>query len=160
MHSISEPLEFRKYMRAHPTSAWDSIPWLDVLLIVVFIATQSAWFVTAPGTSLQLPQGNSSGAFLREPTAILSVGPNELYFFDGEKVSQVALAKRLNEFVLRSRSVKSEVTLLIKADQQVPLQLLFNLMEYARMAGFSMVHLASEPGLLQDVTKPIPDREN
>ncbi len=146
MSGLTQPLEFRRYMTSAPRQGFDVIPFLDAFLIVLFVALNTSAFVVAPGATIQLPVSATIEASPAATTAVLTVDRNQLYFFEGRKLAEVSLQARLRDFVdLQKLSGPEEDTvLLIKADSSITSSTLFKLMEIARKAGFSKVHLAAE----------------
>ena len=152
MAGLTQPLEFRKYIRTAPRPGFDTVPFLDAILIAVFVALNSSAFVLAPGAAVQLPRSQSLEASQSVPTAVLTVDRNELYFFQGRKLARISLESQLREFVqdLEPEEQGEGAVLLIKADASIPSASLFTLMDIARNAGFTRVHLAAELKSQQD----------
>lgn len=147
MAGLTQPLEFRRFLVSAPRAGFDFVPFLDAVLIVLFVALNTSLFVIAPGTRIRLPESPAMESSPRSPTAVLTVDQNELYFFGGRKLSSLSLQAHLNSFVkevVHDGSGPVEATLLIKADASLPSRSLFALMDMARQAGFTEIHLASE----------------
>jgi biopolymer transport protein ExbD len=147
MAGLTQPLEFRRFIGREPKPGFDFVPFLDALLIALFLALNASTFVIAPGTLIRLPESTGFHDVRPAATAVLTVDRNELYFLEGAKVSSLSLESRLAGFVSQHRgdAADKEVTLLIKADASISSSGLFKLMDMARRAGFSQVHLAAEP---------------
>lgn len=143
MPRLTEPLEFKRHLQCRPVPGFDVIPFLDALLIVAFIALNTSVFVFSPGTTVQLPVSQSVEATRVGPSAVLTVGKNELYFFEGRKLARLTLQEHLSRYVA-SRQGDAAPVLLLKTDASITSSTLFNLMDIARKAGFSEVHLAAE----------------
>lgn len=143
MAGLTDPFEFKRHLRSQPRPGFDAVPFIDALLIVMFIALNSSAFVISPGTLIDLPVSNVVETLDAGPTAVLTVGRNELYFFQGKKLARLTLQQHLREFV-ESHKGESTPTLLLKADASIPSSGLFSLMDTARQAGFGEIHLASE----------------
>jgi biopolymer transport protein ExbD len=77
------------------------------------------------------------------PSAVLTVGRNELYFFEGKKLAKLTLREHLESFV-DTHTGNTAPVLLLKTDASIPSSRLFNLMDVARQAGFTEIHLAAE----------------
>jgi biopolymer transport protein ExbD len=146
MPGITQPLELRKYITCRPRSGFDVVPFLDVILIALFVSFNVSAFIIAPGTAVRLPASNSLELQSGSVAAVLTVDRNELYFFEGEKLSSLTLESHLRDYVRENKlgSEERPATLLIKADATISTQALFNLMDLAARAGFTEVHLASE----------------
>lgn len=146
MTSITQPLEFRKLIRAQPQPGFDFVPFLDALLIGVFIALNASAFIISPGADIRLPESSALLASRSDPIAVLTVDRNELFFFEGDKLSIRTLKSRLAAYVDARLQSDPEhpPTLLLKADESLSAGNLFNLMDLAREVGFARVHLAAE----------------
>ena len=147
MAGLTQPLEFRKHLQCAPKRGFDVIPFLDAFLIALFVGLNASVFVMAPGTAVQLPGSAAMEPAQTLPTAVLTVDRNELYFFEGRKLSTVSLNDRLEAFVNKAEEETGQqgAVLLLKADSTITSEILFNLMDAARDAGFTEVHLAAEP---------------
>jgi biopolymer transport protein ExbD len=147
MAGLTQPLEFRRHLLCAPKPGFDVIPYIDAFLIALFVALNASVFVMAPGTAVQLPASAAMEPAQTLPTAVLTVDRNELYFFEGRKLAALSLQDRLEEFIRRSEeeSGGEGAVLLLKADSTITSKVLFNLMDIARDAGFTQVHLAAEP---------------
>lgn len=153
MAGLTQPLEFRRYMTSAPRSGFDPVPFLDAMLIALFIALNASAFVLAPGTTIQLPYSDTMEAVESVPTAVLTVDRNELYFFQGSKLARTSLEAQLTRYVedIGPDREGSGAMLLLKLDSTITSSTLFGLMDVARRAGFSQIHLAAEPrGLKQE----------
>jgi biopolymer transport protein ExbD len=146
MPGITQPLDLRRFIRCKPTSGFDVVPFLDAILITVFVALNASAFIIAPGTTIRLPESTSVELQRGSVAAVLTVDRNELYFFDGAKLSALTLESHLANYVQEHGlgSNESPATLLIKADATISTRSLFKLMDLAGRAGFSQVHLAAE----------------
>ena len=146
MAGLTRPLEFRKYITTAPARGFDLVPFVDAILIALFVALNGSAFVLAPGTAVQLPSSDILESTRAAPTAVLTVDRNELYFFEGQKLARNSLESKLREYIENLGSLKQEegAILLLKADASINSASLFNLMDTARKAGFTQVHLAAE----------------
>jgi len=146
MAGLTQPLEFRKFIRTSPKPGFDVVPFLDAILIALFVALNASVFVLAPGTAIQLPESGAIEAAQSAPTAVLTVDRNELYFFKGRKLAKVSLEDQLRQYVesLGPEYQESGAVLLLKADASITSSALFGLMDTARRAGFTQIHLAAE----------------
>ena len=143
MAGLTDPFEFKRHLRSQPKPGFDAVPFLDALLIAMFIALNSSAFVLSPGTSIALPVSRVVETMDSRPTAVLTVGRNELYFFQGKKLARLTLQEHLKAYV-DSQRTETPPVLLLKADASIPSSSLFNLMDTARQAGFEEIHIAAE----------------
>lgn len=146
MPGLTEPFEFRRLIRCGPKQGFDVVPFLDAMLIAVFVALNVSAFVLSPGTAVELPESSSMEPAQAAPTAVLTVDRNELYFFQGRKLAVVTLEDHLRQYV-EALPESQDPVLLLKADSSITSSTLFNLMDIARRVGFVEVHLAAEPVL-------------
>jgi biopolymer transport protein ExbD len=149
MAGLTQPLEFKRFMVSAPKPGFDFVPFVDAMLIALFVALNISAFVIAPGTTIRLPESSAVEAPRDSPTAVLTVDRNQLYFFQGVKLSRLTLEEHLTAFVdeiKRGNGDNREITLLIKADASIPTSDLFRLLDMSRRVGFGRVHLAAEPG--------------
>ena len=155
MAGLTEPFEFKRHLRSKPTQGFDTVPFIDALLIAMFIALNSSAFVLSPGTSVELPVSSVLESLDNAPSAVLTVGRNELYFFQGKKLAKVTLQEHLEDFV-GNYAGDTPPVLLLKADASIPSARLFSLMDIARQSGFGEVHLAAELNTqgMQDAKTP------
>jgi len=136
-------------MLSVPKAGFDFVPFIDAILISLFVSINISAFVHTPGTSIQLPDSPQLLATQVNPAAVLTVDRNKLYFFEGLKLAESNLEDHLGDFMSehRLRYGTEEATLLIKADASIQTEELFQLMDIAQRAGFTQVHLAAEPAL-------------
>ena len=133
-------------MRSGPRPGFDVVPFLDAVIIAFFVALNASAFVLAPGAAIQLPVSQTVESTPVAPIAVLTVDRNELYFFEGRKLAKSTLAYQLKAFVeeVGGDDGRAGAILLLKADSSITSSTLFSLMDVARSAGFSQVHLAAE----------------
>lgn len=145
MAGLTQPLDFRRFMRSGPACGFDFVAFLDALLIAGFVALNASAFMVAPGTVIQLPSSRAAEPAGAGTMAVLTVDRNDLYFFEGRKLARNALPERLKAFV-QTLSLQGEDApiLLLKADASIPSASLFQIMDAAREAGFAQIHLAAE----------------
>ena len=93
MAGLTQPLEFRKYMTSTPRQGFDFVPFLDAVIITLFVSLNISAFVFSPGTSIRLPASPYLLATQADPTAVLTVDRNQLYFFEGLKLAPDNLEK-------------------------------------------------------------------
>ena len=136
-------------MLSGPKAGFDFVPFIDAILISLFVSLNISAFVHSPGTSIQLPDSPQLLATQANPAAVLTVDRNKLYFFEGLKLTRNNLESHLNNFIDERKfgPDNGEATLLIKADASIQTDELFQLMDIAQRAGFTQVHLAAEPSI-------------
>jgi biopolymer transport protein ExbD len=140
--SITRPLNFRSLLRRQPGLRWSGLPFVDLTMIAAFLALGASPFLFVPGAEVDLVNVESGLMGSRAPAAVLTAGANQLFFFEGLKVDREALPATLAAHVATNPG--DERRLLLKIDQDAPLEDVFRILETARRAGFSSVHLAAD----------------
>jgi len=138
---ITGPLDLQRQLAA-PKLGFDAVPFLDLCVIGLFITMCSSRFVFAPGAPIDLPAiapDSRNGI----PTAtVLTVRKDGLIFFEGGDFRIESLPAGFGEFMSRNR--ESSPVLLVKAPHDVEMQVLLDIFDSARSAGFVKVQLAAE----------------
>jgi biopolymer transport protein ExbD len=144
MPGLTQPLDFRRHLRRPPAGGLDPVPFLDLLLVGLFLALNFSAFVIAPGSRIDLPRSESEGFLVSSSTAVLTVDRNQLFFFQGAKLSEAGLPGHFRRYLEDLPEEASAPSLLVKADTSIEAGVLFRLMDLARQAGFTKIHLAAE----------------
>ncbi|MCC5842470.1 MAG: biopolymer transporter ExbD [Opitutales bacterium] len=140
--SITRPLNFRSLLRRQPGLRWSGLPFVDLTMIAAFLALGASPFLFIPGAEVDLVEVETGLLGSRAPAAVLTAGANQLFFFEGLKVDREALLATLAAYVANHPGETRR--LLLKIDQDTPLEDVFRILETARRAGFSSVHLAAD----------------
>ncbi len=143
--SITRPLNFRSFMSRVPGVGFDSVPFLDVILIFVFLGIGSSSFVFSPGVEVDLVQIDSGMSGSVGPTAVLTVMPNEQFFFEGRKIPRDALESALKAYA--EALPPGRRYLLLKVDLTTSTEESLAILSAARRAGFDRVQMAGEERL-------------
>ena len=145
---ITRPLNLRSYMQ-RPDLRFNSVPFLDVCIIVLFFALANSRFILASGVGidfkeLDLPQAGESLVAGR-PTVgnftMVSFRQDDIIMFEGGRYLLDRVERPLQRYV-EQNGLEGSV-LLIKLDRSVPTEQLLRLCEIARRAGFSGVQIAA-----------------
>lgn len=144
MSSVTNAIDFKKFQNCRPRPGFDVIPFLDALLIAVFFFLNASDFVFAPGMRVDLPATTSEPTVIPRTVTVLTIGPNDLIFFDGAKIPRGALAEQLLRYVRQNPDAAQDL-LLVKTAADLSVAELFTIMDEVRAAGFSQIHLAAEP---------------
>lgn len=139
--SITRPLHLQSLIRLEPPHGWQVVPLVDLGLVILLLILGSSAFVLPPGMAIGLPQIDPKLARGTAITHVLTLGSNELIFFEGRKVSPQALDRLLLELAPENEPA----TLLIRTDATIGLARIIEVMEAARAAGYAQVQLASRP---------------
>ncbi|HMP88799.1 MAG TPA: biopolymer transporter ExbD [Kiritimatiellia bacterium] len=130
---------------------FDSIAWIDVvLLVILFIITQSAT-VKKPGLQVNLPvvQG-VTGA--RYDAHVLTIPQDGVYFFRDQRVNWTILSDLLRE----SAKIATDGELVIEADESLTHGTLAGIYNLAMEAGWKRIVLATriESRAIPEIIKP------
>jgi biopolymer transport protein ExbD len=134
-------------MRSHPKDKMDLLPFLDVLLIGLFVSLNFSSFIMAPGIEVTLPESSHFSGNPSAPVAVLTIDRNELYFFEGQMLTWDSLKGSFERYLSESRAnsaAQKDALLLLKAHRDLPLEVLIKSMDLANETGFTSIHLATE----------------
>ncbi|MDR0902769.1 MAG: biopolymer transporter ExbD [Opitutaceae bacterium] len=143
---ITRPLDLASQLRPPPRRN-DWVYMVNAALLAGFFLLFGSRFVLSPAlmtgdASLRLPRGNAAGVALVAASEVVSVKTNGQIFTDNGLVSQAQLRVWFADKIARN----SASALLIRADGGVSLDLVTQVSDAARQAGFKQVSLAIEPG--------------
>lgn len=136
-----------RFMRSHPKDGIDMVPFLDLLLIGVFVSLNFSLFVSAPGIAVTLPNSPSFATTAAAPLAVLTIDRNELYFFEGQMLTAETLRDGLQRYLaqqLEGPHGQRDVGLLLKSHRDLPSSVLIKTMDLANDLGFTSIHIAAE----------------
>lgn len=145
--SITRPLNLAAHLRA-PDRTIDPVPWINLMMLFVFVGLLHSRFLLAPGVTIELPSQSEAVLGAVQTTAVLTMsasgmeGDRPLILFQGKALNLEQIEGPLTEFVKLAKA--EETLLLLKADRNVRAQHLITLCETARRAGFGGVQLAAE----------------
>ncbi len=115
------------------------IPLVDVVLVLLII-----FMVTAPmlyrGIDINLPK-SATNTIKPETRAVLSIERDRRLFLDKDPVSPVQLERKLR--TLKDRS--SEVSVYLRADQDVPYGIVVEVMDSVKKAGIEKLGMVTDP---------------
>lgn len=145
--SITRPLNLAAHLRA-PDRTFDPIPWVNLMVLFVFIGILHSRFILAPGITIDLPSQQEASLSAVQTTAVLTMsasgvqGNRPFILFQGKVLNLDQIEGPLTAFVAQAKA--EETLLLLKADRNVRAQHLIDLCEIARRSGFGGVQLAAE----------------
>lgn len=136
---LSQPLRLERYIRTKPETRLESVPIIDILIIVVFFGLFGSPFVMPPGLAVDLEVSENlvSGVGV---TAVLTVKRDNMLLFEGQNL-------KLNQFEEKARNYlqgKENAVLLLRLDPGIKMDTFFKISGEAKKAGFSKVHVAGE----------------
>ena len=140
--SITQPLNFRSFVRRVPGLGFDAVPFLDVILLFVFLGIGSSSFIFAPGVDVDLARIDSGISGSVGSTAVLTIMPNEQFFFEGRKIPREALEPALAAYA--EMLPAEQRYLLLKVDLATSTEETFAIFSMVRRAGFDRVQMAGE----------------
>jgi biopolymer transport protein TolR len=115
------------------------IPLVDVVLVLLVI-----FMVTAPmlyrGIDINLPK-SATNTIKPETRAVLSIERDRRLFLDKDPVSPVQLERKLR--TLKDQS--SEVSVYLRADQDVPYGIVVEVMDSVKKAGIEKLGMVTDP---------------
>lgn len=157
--SFVQPFAFRERLRQVDTRI-DFIPVLDMIVIAMLVSLLFTRFVSLPGIRVDLPTTEMRMQHSAQTVAVLTIGNNGMFFFDGAVVNSATIEAGFRRYI-QSTDRETQV-LLIKANDVMQMQDFLQLCEIAKAAGFDQVQLAgkkkgdfepllpnSEPGIVQ-----------
>jgi biopolymer transport protein ExbD len=126
-------------------------PWLDILLLFVFVLLLESRLVLQPGVVVELPASAAVSGEETEMVAVLRVmdGPKgraEIVFFDDEpyEVNDASRMNALMAALAEHRRTHGYLTLTLFADKAAEHGTLTKLIQMARDVGLQRVNLATE----------------
>jgi biopolymer transport protein ExbD len=119
----------------------DPAPLVNVVFLLLLFFLLSSPFVLQSGMGIDLPVSNTPnvGDF---QSLVVAVMNKNMLFFNNQPTTLADLQKVLREEARRAPNQE----LIIKADKQVPLDVLVEIMNIASKAGLRGVNLATRPG--------------
>lgn len=148
MKKISSPLGFKQKTESHAPGFY-VIPFINVLLIAVFISILSSHFVYTPSLSIELPKASGKILGGAPSLCVVTVSQPNLIFFDGKVYQTDNLQSAFSKYIEKKKL--KEPHLLAKLGQQVNMQTFYKICEIAHDAGFASVMLAGNPEISKDI---------
>lgn len=137
----TQPLQLRSRLRSPRDLGWNFIPLVDLAIIGLLLGLHAYRFVYTPGPQVDLPRIPSATFTTSVSPAILTLGRQDMLFFQGQKVLPEALDGTLREYAALH---SPPPPLLVKMDASLSVQDLADILATARAAGFPSIHLAAE----------------
>ncbi|HTL52062.1 MAG TPA: biopolymer transporter ExbD [Planctomycetota bacterium] len=144
---ITRPLDLEARLSPPPRDL-NFVGWVNVGVIVLFFSLLGSRFVLTPGlpigtgeSGLVLPEGGEPAVSTGAASVVVSYRRENVILFEGGMYSLVDLKKQLAVYARQHPGA----VMLVRADRQVTLQNIVDLIETARLVGFANVLLAAEP---------------
>ncbi len=116
---------------------YSSLTDIVMLLLIFFLLTSQ--FVITTGVQVRLPKSESSEVVTDNQFIITITKTNEIYF-GGEKISLGELANKIITYNEQQR----EKNLVIKADKEIPIEILIKVIDIAKSTGINKFTIATE----------------
>ncbi len=116
---------------------YSSLTDIVMLLLIFFLLTSQ--FVITTGVQVKLPKSETSEAINENQFIVTITKTNDIYF-GSERISLGELADK----ILRSPEQQREKNLVIKADKEVPIEILIKVIDIAKSSGVNKFTIATE----------------
>ncbi len=116
-------------------------PLVDVMLVLLIVFMISAPLMQQ-GVQVDLPKANAGSLSETPEQMVLSINKSRQISIAEHMITQGSLFKRLEAIV----AVKSNIEVVIQADQTLPYGVVAQLMAEVKRAGISRVGLVTQPG--------------
>ncbi|MEX2381746.1 MAG: biopolymer transporter ExbD [Opitutales bacterium] len=143
---ITRPLQLLDHVK-QPAPRFNTVPLVDLALILFCFALFHSKFVFAPGLTIDvrpvdLPGVQSVSLSGIEADAVLTIRPNGMLLFEGTILD----GNNFTDYVAEYVGARTDVVILVWMDRDVSVQALLDVCEKARAAGVAQIQLAAEPG--------------
>jgi len=116
---------------------YSSLTDIVMLLLIFFLLTSQ--FVITTGVQVRLPKSETSENVTENQFIVTITQTNDIYF-GSEKISLGELADK----IIKSPEQQREKNLVIKADKQVPIEILIKVIDIAKSSGVNKFTIATE----------------
>ena len=130
-------MQFRRRLR--PNANVDLIPMIDVVFQLVVFFMVSSTFIMTPGIALDLPQSTSAEPVVMDRLVITVVSQEELYL-NRRRLDLPGLDAALSDLG-GTRDDQATLSVIIEGDQNVPYNLMVQVLDLLRRNGFRAVNL-------------------
>ncbi len=115
------------------------VPLMDVLTILIFFFLVSMQFRERLTLNLTLPRVETAGKNDFESPIVLGIDRDGAFFFNGQQASEADLEQLIRVVAQQT----TDVTVLIKAHEETPLQKVTFAMDACRKVGMNRIRLQS-----------------
>lgn len=116
---------------------YSSLTDIVMLLLIFFLLTSQ--FVITTGVQVKLPKSETSETINENQFIVTITKTNDIYF-GSERISLSELADK----ILKSPEQQREKNLVIKADKEVPIEILIKVIDIAKSSGVNKFTIATE----------------
>ena len=121
----------------------DLVPALNVILLLPFFFLLTSSVMISPGTGVELP-ASSMVAISPGTTLVITVTRNNLIFFKDRRFTSADLPLLQRELTAAAKELSAK-GLTLKADKQVPYELIVQIADLAKRAGLASVNFTTRP---------------
>ncbi len=115
------------------------IPLVDVLIVLIFFFLMTMQFKDVATLNLTLPEIETAGNNTLDDNIIIEISKEGLFVVNGTKVT----LENLEESLIQIKPVSAKLTVMIRADEEVVLKNLTEIMDACRKAGLDKIRLQS-----------------
>lgn len=115
------------------------VPLIDVLVMLIFFAFVTMQFKQASTMNLTLPKVETAGKSELKDFLTISIGKDGVVDFNGK----AATMDTLKDLVHQVGSISKDITVIIRADKDVPLHYPLEAMDICRMQGLNKIRMQS-----------------
>lgn len=120
------------------------IPMIDVLLVILIFMMVTTTYAQLSGLQINLPQANGENSSTKETQQLnVSVDATEHYALNANPVSFSGVDQLASELRKAAGGAKDPL-IIINADAKTPHQAVINIMEAARIAGYTSITFKTE----------------
>lgn len=127
------------YVKRRARPEMNLVPLIDVLVMLIFFAFVTMQFKAATTLNLTLPKIETAGKGEFKGSITIGISKDGTLNFNGRPARE----EDLDGLVQSVRSTDKDVTVLIKADENVPLRLVTLTMDTCRKNGLNKIRLQS-----------------
>ena len=138
---FSEPFGFSRHLKKS-SGALDFIPFIDLIVVGLFVSLMFTRFVVLPGVKVDLPATDMRMRHSGATMAVLTIGANQMLFFDNGVYEAATIGRSFADFV--EKNDRGALVLLIKVQSSMDVQAFLQLVELAQGAGFSEVQIVGQ----------------
>ena len=120
------------------TFSFSSLTDIILLLLIFFLLSSS--FIVQPGIKVNLPEAESSEEAL-DKSITVTIVEDGVYYLNDQQVSLSELGANLNSMFKRF----AENVIIIRADREVNIFNLIEVLDICKKVGFSKFNIATEP---------------
>ena len=138
---FTEPFGFARYLKKS-NGTFDFVPFVDLIVVGLLVSLMFTRFVVQPGVKVDLPVTDMRMQHSGSGVAVLTIGANQMLFFDNGVYEASTIGRSFSDFV--DKSGREDLVLLIKVQSSMDVQTFLELVELAQGAGFGQVQIVGQ----------------